>query len=145
MSTHISSMHREIPWPSLNTSHPPLADFTSLQRLYFCCWYSTPVFNLVAVIRRPLLNCQTMDLFRDLYRSDKFAYNIQVVECPVSTFQRLFKDMWKSEIHRRIIYFVASSHGRLVMMGWDWRLRAAATTGLLFIPDNCDVDHGMMV
>jgi hypothetical protein len=77
---------------SQHDSSPPLADFTSLQRLYCYCWYSMPVFNLVDVIRGPLLKCQTMDMFRDLYRSDKFTYNMQVAEYPLSAFQRLFTD-----------------------------------------------------
>jgi hypothetical protein len=71
MNRHVSGTDREIPWRLLHTSHSPLADFTSL-----CSCYSVAALNLVYVVTRPLLRCQTMDMFRHLYRSDKFAYSM---------------------------------------------------------------------
>jgi hypothetical protein len=35
--------------------------------------------------------------------------------------------------------------GRLVMMGWDWRLRTAASRAYCSSSGDSDVDHGMMV
>jgi hypothetical protein len=55
----------------------------------------------------------------------------------------LFYDM---QIYSSALFSSASCPslviGRLAMMRRDWRLRTAASTGLLFIPGDCDVDHG---
>jgi hypothetical protein len=40
--------------------------------------------------------------------------------------------LWNVSEHLEEVY--ASLMGRLVVMEWDWRLRTAASTGLLFIP-----------
>jgi hypothetical protein len=34
---------------------------------------------------------------------------------------------------------------RLVMMGWDWCLRTAASRAYCSLPGDCNVDHGMVV
>lgn len=87
MNRRVSSTHREIPWLLLNTSHSPLADFTSPWCQYCSC-YSVAALSLVDVVIKSLLRCQTMDMFRHLYRSDEFAYSM--LNTAVSISKRLF-------------------------------------------------------
>ena len=83
MNRHVSSS----PWLSLNTSHSPLSDFTS-PWCWNCSCYSVTALSIVDVVIKSLLRCQTMDMFRHLYRSGTFAYSM--LNTTVSIAHRLF-------------------------------------------------------
>lgn len=89
MNRHVSSTHAEIPWlsVSLNTSHSPLTDFISPWYCNCSC-HSVTALGIVDVVIRSLLRCQTMDMFRHLYRSGTFAYSM--LNTTVSIARRLF-------------------------------------------------------
>ena len=60
---------------SVNTSHSPLADSTSPWCKYWSC-YAVAALRIVDVVIKSLLRCQTMDMFRHLYRSSTFAFSM---------------------------------------------------------------------